>query len=82
MEVSLPTKRHAVLGLNFSISPFGTRSLAAAVTSAPYPSLRPLGVCTTSWFWAVHSDSGTLQSAAAALTSIARAEAPACRNAS
>ena len=53
----------------------GTGSAAAALASAPYPSFarRP---CTTSWFFASTSLTGTFQRSAAAASSMVRAAAP------
>ena len=64
---------------SFSVTSFGTGRAAALSTSAPYLRRRPLALWTTSPFSVVSVFSGTLHVCAAAVTSIARAVAPALR---
>ena len=75
-------KRNALFGFSVRSAGLGTGSFAAAAARAPYPIVRPLPEWTTSWFFAVHSPAGTFHCAAAALTSMVRAVAPATRNVS
>ena len=75
--MSLPIKVNA-FG-SFSLTSFGTGNIAALSTSAPYLIRRLLPLCTTSPFSVVSEFSGTFHVCAAAVTSMARAVAPAPR---
>jgi len=78
----LPSKRNALFGLSATLAAAGTGSVAATAASSPYVALRPLLTWRTTLFSVVSSAAGTFQVSAAAATSIARAVAPARRNAS
>ena len=68
--------RNCFGSLRRSVSRAGTGRPAAALASDPYPRRRPVGRCTTSWFLASTSLTGTFQRSAAAASSIVRAAAP------
>ena len=73
-----PRTRNAFGSLSTTFA--GTGTAAARSTSAPYFRRRPLAACTTSPFSVVTVSSATLHVCAAAVTSIARALAPASRS--
>jgi len=64
---------------SLSVTCVGTGSVAARSASAPYPSLRPVGVWVTTPRCARHDAASTFQVCAAAATSMLRAAAPARR---
>ena len=83
MTMSALSSRSAFLPISvnafgsFSFTSFGTSRLPASSATSPNVSLRPDGVCVITPLLVASESTGTARRVAAAVTSIARAVAPA-----